>query len=155
MGPADLDAKSPQSHLTRGRARDDATLRRCRSRHHALQPIASGRLARDFRATTSARAAGDSIAQAKYSLNEAADQLVIDRAAELANRYGVARARIALAWLLGKTPVAAAIVGANQFRYIKEAIGAFDFSLSDEDVTWLESAYVPHEVVGHGRSATV
>lgn len=118
-------------------------------------PLASGRLARDFRATTSARAAGDEIAQAKYGLNEAADQLVIDRAAELAERYGVARAHIALGWLMSKNPVAAPIVGANQIRYIEEAIGAFDVTLTQDDVAWLESAYVPHEVVGHGRSATV
>lgn len=118
-------------------------------------PLASGRLARDFRTTTSARAAGDTIAQAKYSLNEAADQVVIDRAAELADRYGVARAHIALAWILAKAPVSAPIIGANKIAYIEEAIGAFDVTLSNQDMDYLESPYVPHEVVGHSRSATV
>lgn len=118
-------------------------------------PLASGRLARDFRTTTSARSEGDVIAKAKYDATADADQVIIDRVAELAEKYGVARAHIALAWLLQKSPVTAPIVGANRIEYIEEAIGAFDVELSAEDVEALESPYVPHNVVGHGRSATV
>ena len=118
-------------------------------------PLASGRLARDFGQTSSARSQGDQIARAKYDSTAEADQVVIDRAAELADRHGVARAHIALAWLLQKSPVAAPVVGANRISYIEEAIGAFDVQLSAEEVDYLESPYVPHNVVGHAKSATV
>lgn len=118
-------------------------------------PLASGRLARDFRTVQTARSAGDAIAKAKYDATAEADQVVIDRAAELADRYGVARAHIALAWLLQKNPVSAPIVGANRIKYIEEAIGAFDVMLTVDDIEYLESPYVPHRVIGHGTSATV
>ena len=118
-------------------------------------PLASGRLARDFGQTSSARSQGDQIARAKYDSTAEADQVVIDRAAELAGRHGVARAHIALAWLLQKSPVAAPVVGANRISYIEEAIGAFDVQLSADEVDYLESPYVPHNVVGHAKSATV
>jgi aryl-alcohol dehydrogenase-like predicted oxidoreductase len=60
---------------------------------------------------------------------------------QLANRFGVPRAQIALAWLLQKQPVDAPIVGAT-------AVGALSVSLSIDDVAWLEEPYVPHPVVG-------
>lgn len=118
-------------------------------------PLASGRLARDFRMVETARSKGDQIAMAKYDSTAEADQIVIDRVTELAEKHGVAMAHIALAWILRKQPVAAPIVGANRISYLEEAIGAFDVDLSDEDTTYLESAYVPHRVVGHGTTATV
>lgn len=118
-------------------------------------PLASGRLARDFRLVKTQRSEGDAIARAKYEETAAADQIVIDRTAELAERYGVARAHIALAWLLQKSPVTAPIVGANRISYLEEAVGAFDVHLSAEEIEYLESPYIPHQVVGHGRTATV
>lgn len=118
-------------------------------------PLASGRLARDFRSTTSARAEGDVIAQAKYDVTAETDQVIIDRVAELAEKYEVARVHIALAWMLRKDPAAAPIVGANRIAYLDEAIGAFDVELTLEDMTFLEEPYVPHRVIGHGTTATV
>lgn len=118
-------------------------------------PLASGRLARDFRTVQTARAQGDKIAMAKYDATADADQAIIDRAAEIASNYGVARAHIALAWLLQKEPVAAPIVGANRVSYLEEAIGAFDMQLSSEEIEYLERPYMPHRVIGHGTSATV
>lgn len=118
-------------------------------------PLASGRLARDFRTVKTARAQGDKIAQAKYDATADADQVVIDRVSELAEKHGVAMAHISLAWILRKDPVAAPIVGANRISYIEEAIGAFDVQLSDEEMAYLEGPYVPHRVIGHGNTATV
>lgn len=118
-------------------------------------PLASGRLARDFRSTTSARAEGDAIAQAKYDATAETDQVIIDRVQELAERYNVAMAYIALAWILRQEPVAAPIVGANRISYLEEAVGAFDVELTAEDIAYLEEPYVPHRVIGHGTTATV
>lgn len=118
-------------------------------------PLASGRLARDFGTVKTARSEGDAIAKAKYDATSEVDQVIIDRAAELADKYGVGRAHIALAWILQKAPVSAPIVGANRISYIEEAIGAFDVVLSPEDIVFLEEPYVPHRVIGHGTTATV
>lgn len=118
-------------------------------------PLASGRLARDFRSVRTARSQGDQIAMAKYDATAEADQVIIDRVAELSGNHGVSMAHIALAWILRKEPVAAPVVGANRISYLEEAIGAFDVKLSDDDMAFLESAYVPHRVVGHGTTATV
>lgn len=118
-------------------------------------PLASGRLARDFSSTKSDRAENDDIAQAKYAATAETDQVIIDRAAELADKHGVARAHIALAWMMQKAPVAAPVIGANRISYLEEAVGAFDVHLSAEEIDYLESPYIPHQVVGHGRTATV
>ena len=118
-------------------------------------PLASGRLARDYRTVQTARSEGDQIAKAKYDPTADTDQVIIDRVAELAEKHGVAMAHIALAWMLRKEPVSAPIVGANRVSYLEEAVGAFDVELSDEDMAFLEEPYVPHWVIGHGTSATV
>lgn len=111
-------------------------------------PLASGRLARDFAAVKSARAEHDQYAKFKYDATADADQKVIDRVAELASQHGVARAHIALAWLLHQQPVSSVIVGASKTQYLEEAIGAFDVSLTDSEMEYLEETYVPHPVVG-------
>ncbi len=67
---------------------------------------------------------------------------------QLANRFGVPRAQIALAWLLQKQPVDAPIVGATRVDHLDTAVGALSVSLSIDDVAWLEEPYVPHPVVG-------
>lgn len=114
-------------------------------------PLASGRLARDFRTVRSARADHDPVARQKYDATAESDQVIIDRAAELADRYGVARAHIALAWMLAKDPVTAPIVGASKSSYLDEAVGAFEVELSEDDVGYLEEPYVPHAVPAAGH----
>lgn len=111
-------------------------------------PLASGRLAREFSKVQTPRAEHDAYAKFKYDATADADQLVIDRVAELAERHGVARAQVALAWILRKAPVSAPIVGASRGNYLDEAVSAFDVQLTDEDITYLEEKYVPHPVVG-------
>lgn len=111
-------------------------------------PLASGRLARDFANVQTARAVHDTYAKFKYDATAEADQIVIDRVAELAERHGVARAQIALAWMLNKNPIDAPIVGASRGNYLDEAIGAFDVKLTTEEMDYLEGAYVAHPVVG-------
>lgn len=118
-------------------------------------PLASGRLARDFRTVETARSKGDQVAMAKYNPTAEADQVIIDRIAGLAEKHGVPMAHIALAWILRKEPVSAPKVGANRISYLEEAIGAFNVKLSDDEMTYTESPYVPHQVVGHGTTATV
>ncbi|WP_254781015.1 aldo/keto reductase [Alteribacillus bidgolensis] len=69
--------------------------------------------------------------------------------ARLAEKHGVPRAQIALAWLLQKEPVTAPIVGATKFSHLEGAVAALSVSLTPEEVVYLEEPYVPHSIVGH------
>ena len=55
--------------------------------------------------------------------------------------------QVALAWQLAKG-VAAPIIGATKAKYFDDAAGAFDVSLTAEDIAYLEELYVPHKIVG-------
>lgn len=77
-----------------------------------------------------------------------ADQVIIDRVAELAVKHGVIRAHIALAWLLQKQPVTAPIIGATKASHLDDAVSALSLELTSEEIAHLEEPYVPHRVVG-------
>jgi aryl-alcohol dehydrogenase-like predicted oxidoreductase len=111
-------------------------------------PLASGRLTRDWSETTK-RSETDQIAKAKYDSSADADRLVVERVAEIAERQGVPRGHIALAWLLQKESVAAPIIGATKISHLEDAVAATDVTLTQEEVTYLEEPYVPHRIVGH------
>lgn len=112
-------------------------------------PLASGRLTRDWSPGSSLRAETDEIAKSKYGATEDTDAQVVARVAEIAEKRGVPRAHIALAWLLQKEPVAAPIIGATKLSHLEDAALALSVKLTQEEVTYLEEPYVPHPVVGH------
>ncbi len=112
-------------------------------------PLASGRLTRDWSKDRTLRSETDQIAKSKYDATAETDQQVVQRVAELADKYGVPRTQIALAWLLQKQPVTAPIIGATKITHLDEAIGALSVYLTLEDVASLEAPYVPHRIVGH------
>jgi aryl-alcohol dehydrogenase-like predicted oxidoreductase len=112
-------------------------------------PLASGRLTRDFSAEKTVRSETDQIAKMKYDATANTDQQVVERVAELAQRYGVPRAHIALAWLLQKKPVTAPIIGATKIEHLEVATGALSLKLTPDEITYLEEPYVPHFIVGH------
>ncbi|MCE2850924.1 MAG: aldo/keto reductase [Chloroflexaceae bacterium] len=111
-------------------------------------PLASGRLTRDWNVDSSLRAQTDYVAKSKYDKTVETDQLIVERVAELAQRYGVPRTHVALAWLWHKHPVVAPIIGVTKTTHIDEAVAALGLTLSTEDVAYLEAPYVPHVVVG-------
>ena len=111
-------------------------------------PLAAGRLTRDWSAGSSLRAETDQIAKRKYDATADADRQVVERVAEIADKHGVPRVYIALAWLLQKAPVTAPIVGATKTSHLDDAVGALAVTLSPEEVAFLEEPYVPHPVVG-------
>ncbi len=112
-------------------------------------PLASGRLTRDWSSDSSLRAQTDQVQKSKYGATEEPDRLVVGRVADLAEKRGVSRTQIALAWLLQKQPVAAPIIGATKISHLEEAVGALAVKLSGEEVVCLEEPYVPHAIVGH------
>ncbi len=112
-------------------------------------PLASGRLTRDWTAESSLRAQTDQIAHGKYDATAETDRQVVGRVAELAEKRGVKRAHIALAWLLQKEPITAPIIGATKIEHLEDALGALLLKLTPEEAAWLEEPYVPHRIVGH------
>lgn len=110
-------------------------------------PLASGRLTRDKSEKTH-RSETDKTQKSKYDAMADADQIIIDRVAELSQKYNVSRSQIALSWLLQKEPVTAPIVGATKISHLEDAVGALSVSLTPKEVVYLEEPYVPHPVVG-------
>ncbi len=112
-------------------------------------PLAAGRLARDSSAEGTLRSETDQVAREKYDATAETDLRIVERVAEVAEKYGVARAHIALAWLLQKEPVSAVIIGATKIEHLEQAIGALVVTLTPNDIAYLEEPYVPHRIVGH------
>jgi aryl-alcohol dehydrogenase-like predicted oxidoreductase len=112
-------------------------------------PLASGRLTRDWTSESTLRSETDQIQKMKYNASSEMDRQVVERVSELAQKLGIPRTHIALAWLLQKEPVTAPIVGATKISHLEEAIGALPVKLSPEEVNYLEEPYVPHRIVGH------
>ncbi|HEX2863709.1 MAG TPA: aldo/keto reductase [Deinococcales bacterium] len=112
-------------------------------------PLASGRLTRDPAEGGTKRAETDRVQKRKYDATLDADRGIVERVAEVAERHGVPRAQVALAWLLQKPPVVAPIVGATKASHLEDALGALSVRLTPEDVAYLEEPYAPHPVVGH------
>lgn len=110
-------------------------------------PMARGRLTRDWEAS-SARLETDEFGKGLYVNTEDADRKVVDRVAEIAQRRGVPRAQIALAWVLQKSVVTAPIVGATQPVHLDDAVAALSIELSADEIKRLEEPYLPHAVVG-------
>lgn len=110
-------------------------------------PLASGRLTRDWSETTH-RSETDQVQKSKYDATADTDRLIVERVAEIADKRGVTRSQIALAWLLHKEPVTAPIVGATKITHLEDAVAALSIKLTAEEVEALEQPYVPHPVVG-------
>ena len=109
-------------------------------------PQARGKLSRDWD-YTSIRTETDEALSRFFAKTDQADRKVADRVAEVAEARGVARARIALAWLLAKPVITAPIVGATKLHHLDDAIAAVDVKLSAEEIVALEDPYVPHAIV--------
>jgi aryl-alcohol dehydrogenase-like predicted oxidoreductase len=112
-------------------------------------PLASGRLTRDWSSESTLRSETDQIAKIKYDATAETDRRVVERVAKIAEKHGVQRVHIALAWLLQKEQVTAPIVGATKITHLEDAVGALSVKLTQEDVAYLEEPYVPHRIIGH------
>ena len=111
-------------------------------------PLARGRLTRDWDAH-SARSETDEFGRSLYAKTADADRKVVEAVHSVAERRGVPRAQVALAWVLRKSEVTAPIVGATKLQHLEDAVAALSIEMSADDVAALEAPYVPHGVVGH------
>ncbi|MEC0125188.1 aldo/keto reductase [Paenibacillus pabuli] len=112
-----------------------------------FSPLASGRLTRDWDETTY-RSETDQVQKAKYDATASTDRLVVERVAEIAEKHGVPRVQIALAWLLQKDPVTAPIIGATKISHLQNAVDALSITLTSDEIASLEEPYVPHPLYG-------
>lgn len=110
-------------------------------------PLARGRLTRDWEESTD-RSETDKYGKSLYYATSEADRVVVERVAELAEKRGVPRAQIALAWVLQKEPVTAPIIGATKMSHLEDAVAALSITLTPEEISLLEQSYVPHPIQG-------
>ncbi|WP_261304305.1 aldo/keto reductase [Paenibacillus andongensis] len=110
-------------------------------------PLASGRLTRDWSERTQ-RSETDQVQKSKYDATASTDRLIVERVAAIAEKRGVPRAQIALAWLLQKEPVSAPIIGATKLSHLDDPVAALSIILTPEEIALLEEPYVPHRVIG-------
>jgi aryl-alcohol dehydrogenase-like predicted oxidoreductase len=110
-------------------------------------PLARGRLTRDWEITTN-RSETDEFGKYLYRTTAESDQLVVERVAELAEKRGLPRAQIALAWVLQKEPVTAPIIGGTKISHLEDAVATLSITLSDEETAFLEEPYVAHPILG-------
>lgn len=120
----------------------------CKEENIAMTPysaLAGGRLSKQ-QGEKSKRLEEDNYAKSKYDVSKEKDEIIIDRVAELSKRKGVSMTEISLAWLL--TKVASPVVGATKLHHIEGAVSAVDVNLTEDEILYLEEAYVPHSLVG-------
>lgn len=110
-------------------------------------PLAGGHLTRNTWESTSLRGQTDRVVKGKYDAMRQSDIKIVQRVAELAQKYGCTMSQIALAWQF-KKGVSAPIIGATKAKYIDDALGTFLVNLTQEDVRFLEEVYLPHPIMG-------
>lgn len=122
----------------------------CRQMNVSLTPysaLAAGRLSRLEWATETHRSQTDKVAIAKYDSTKESDYKIVLRVNELAEKYGATMTQIAIAWQLAKG-VTSPLIGFTKTKYIDDAAGAMDVTLTAEDIEYLEEMYVPHNIMG-------
>ena len=73
---------------------------------------------------------------------------IVERVAEIADKYQVTKSQVAVAWLWAKG-VTAQIVGITKEKYLDDFAGALTVKLTQEDIEYLEECYQPHVIMGH------
>jgi 1-deoxyxylulose-5-phosphate synthase len=106
-------------------------------------PLARGRLARSLDATATARSANDPFADMLYAATADSNRAIIDAVGAVAQRQGVSRAQIALAWLRTNPVVVAPLVGASSAAQIDEAVASLSIDLTGDEKWALEQHYTP------------
>jgi aryl-alcohol dehydrogenase (NADP+) len=108
-------------------------------------PLARGKLTRDWDTTTKRQSTDGFIATAYPD----SDRHIVEKVAEIAEKRGVSRAQVGLAWVLANPQVSAPIIGATKTHHLSEAVGAVDLELDQSEVAELEQHYSPRAVAGH------
>jgi len=73
---------------------------------------------------------------------------IADRVGTVARRLGIARATLALTWMLHKPGINSPIVGTTKLQHLEQAVPATDVKLTRNDIAYLEEPYRPKGVLG-------
>lgn len=80
--------------------------------------------------------------------NRKANQVVVDKIAAFAKQKQITLAQVALAWVLAQKPWIVPIPGTTKVNRLQENLKAETITLSDEDLTEIESAFSEIEIQG-------
>ncbi|KAL2831856.1 Aldo/keto reductase [Aspergillus pseudoustus] len=106
-------------------------------------PLARGVLARPWKRRDTLREKTDgAVINLVRGRETAADEVIINRVEEIAERRGISMAQVALAWLLSH-PHTSPIVGMNSKERIDEAVASIKIQLTKEEIEYLEEPYLP------------
>jgi aryl-alcohol dehydrogenase-like predicted oxidoreductase len=108
-------------------------------------PLARGKLTRDWDETTT-RGDTDEFGKTLY---QDSDRHIVEKVAEIADKRGVSRAQVALAWVLANPVVDAPIIGATKLEHLNDAVAAVDLQLDEHELTELGETYAPRGIAGH------
>ena len=92
------------------------------------------------------RSKSDAYAHSMYY--KSIDFEIVHRVAEVAERLGVSRAQVALAWMLHKPAITSPIIGVTKLHHLEEAIGSLAIKLIPSIMASLEELYQPKQVHG-------
>jgi len=76
------------------------------------------------------------------------DHEIAERVRVVAEKLGVSRAAVAIAWTLANPAVTAPIIGASKPHHLADALKALDIKLDQETKKYLEEPYRPQSVAG-------
>ena len=109
--------------------------------------LAAGRLCR-LPEEESERSKDDTNSNFKYDHCKEVDKVVIKRVKEIADKMKISMTLVSLGWIFSKKIVASILLGFTKIEQLEEAVKGLQVKLSDEDIKYLEEAYVPHKLVG-------
>ncbi|KAI9008658.1 aldo/keto reductase [Hyaloraphidium curvatum] len=78
-----------------------------------------------------------------------AEDEIVARAFEVAEKRGATGAQVALAWQFTKPYITSPIVGVSKKHHLDDLVGAVKLKLTPEEVAYLEEPYQPKRVQGH------
>ena len=110
-------------------------------------PLARGKLTRDWDEKTN-RSEKDEFGKTLYTTEES-DKAVAEAVRVIAERRGVPRAQVALAWVRSNNVVSAPIVGASKPAHLQDALASLELTLTPEEKAELENPYIPHPIAGY------
>ncbi len=82
-------------------------------------------------------------------VGKGANDEIMKRVIEVAQRKGAKPAQIAISWLLTKKEVTAPIVGTSKVEHLEDFVGSLQVHLSSEECKYVEELYVPQPISGH------
>lgn len=105
-------------------------------------PLAMGELTGKNRSTTRSNSRF-TMGMFNSTRDEVANTTIIDRVQEIAQKYNVTSAQVAIAWEFTKSYVSSPIVGVSRIEQLHDLIKSLNVKLTEEDVKYLEEPYNP------------